>query len=134
MRMQLRFAKPRGQLKQFSGQRYPDVQDDPAAIEFCRFILDSMRLCLRQPAGFSNDFAVMVGEDGIESGSIQCPTLMVHDELDPIAAIENVHWAIERIPDARWLNVHVAGHYIWIGPDAERARAERLRFLQMHTA
>ena len=42
-RMQLRFAKPRGQLKQSAGLRFHDVQDDPVAIEFCRFVLASMR-------------------------------------------------------------------------------------------
>ncbi len=133
MRIQLRFAKPLAQLKQSAGQRFRDVQDDPAAIEFCRFMLDSMRECLKQPAGFSNDFAVIVAENGIEMGSIRCPTLMVHDELDPIAPIENVHWAMQRIPNARWLNVHTAGHYIWLGPDAKRACGERLRFLQAHS-
>jgi pimeloyl-ACP methyl ester carboxylesterase len=132
-RMQLRFAKPRGQLKQSAGQRFCDVEDDAAAIEFCRFMRASMRECLKLPAGFSNDFAVIVAENGIEVGSIQCPTLMVHDELDPIAPIENVHWAMQRIPNARWLNVHTAGHYIWVGPDAKRACIERLGFLQTYS-
>jgi pimeloyl-ACP methyl ester carboxylesterase len=132
-RMQLRFAKPLGQLKQSAGDRFRDVQDDPAAIEFCRFLLDSMRQCLQQPAGFSNDFGVIVAETGIETGTIRCPTLIIHDELDPIAPIENVQWAMQRIPCARWLNVHTAGHYIWIGPDAEQARSERLQFLQTHS-
>ena len=132
-RLQLRFAKPRGQLKQSAGKRFQDVQDDPVAIEFCRFFLGSMRQCLKQPAGFSNDFAVIAAETGIETGSIRCPTLIVHDKLDPIAKIENVHWAMQHIPNARWLNVHTAGHYIWVGPDAERVRGERLRFLQAHS-
>lgn len=95
-------------------------------------LLNFMRQCLRKPAGFDNDFAVVLAERGIEAGSICCPTLMVHDEFDPVASIENVHWAQQRISTASWLNVHTAGHLIWIGPDAERAREERLHFLQTH--
>ncbi len=132
-RQQLRSTKPIDHLKQSAGQRYPDVEHDSEALEFCRLLLDAMRDCLNeQPGGFENDFAVLLSEPGIEEMTVDCPALLVHDRCDPVAPIEHVHWALQRMPQAEWLDVHTAGHLIWAGPDAERVRKERIRFLQTH--
>jgi len=131
-RQQLRFAAPQAHLKQAAGLRHAEVEGDAEAIEFCQ-LLDAMRHCLRhQPAGFENDFVVLVNELGIENQTIDCPVLVVHDRFDPVAPIENVHWAMQRMPQAEWLDVHTAGHLIWLGRDAERVRHRRLEFLHAH--
>jgi len=91
--------------------------------------LDSMAECLRQPAGFDNDFRILLHEQSIRPGAVSCPTLVIHDEFDPVAPIEHAEWAVASIPGVERCYVWAAGHMIWLGPEVEKMHRRRVEFL-----
>jgi pimeloyl-ACP methyl ester carboxylesterase len=80
-RWQLKFATPAGLLKVEAGRRVDEARNDPAAIEFSRMTLYSMKRCQKRPAGFDNDFDILLGEDLLRRGSVKCPTLAQVQQL-----------------------------------------------------
>lgn len=131
-RLQMRFTRARTYLKRSSGRRFADVQTNESALELCRTSLSSMAECLRQPAGFDNDFRILLHEQAMQPGAVSCPTLVIHDELDPVAPVEHAEWAVANIPGAEHCNVRAAGHLIWVGRDADEMHRRRVEFLRRH--
>jgi pimeloyl-ACP methyl ester carboxylesterase len=119
-------------LKRMSGRRYPAMAKDPEAGRIARRIVESMVRCLPFAAGTENDVNTFFNETWLEPGRIRCPTLVIHDRLDPIVPFAHAEWAIEAIAGAELLDVETAGHIVWAGRDAERMRRCRTEFLHRH--
>ena len=119
-------------LKTEAGDRYPEVADDPASRALCEKTLAAMAQGVGC-AGFENDFAVFTSEDIIgPDSSVQRPTLLVHDEVDPIAPVDHVAWFAANCPRCETVSVHAAGHLIWVGGGAGVMHQTRVRFLKEH--
>lgn len=117
-------------LKTEAEDRYPDVADDPAAHALCETTLAAMAQGTRYE-GFENDFVVFTSEDIIgPDGSVQTPTLVIHDETDPMAPVAHVAWFAANCARCETVPVHAAGHLIWVGPEADVMHKARVRFLR----
>ena len=129
-----RIQLPRMSVKQFlkmeAGARYPDVAGDPASLTLCTTTLAAMAQGTKC-AGFENDFVVFTNEDIIGTdGSLETPTLVIHDANDPLAPVAHVDWFVSKVPHCERASLHTAGHLIWVGPDADVMHRTRLRFLK----
>jgi len=129
-----RFQLPRMTTAQFLkmevGERYADVADDPALQSLCTTTLSALQHGSRC-AGFANDFQVFMGEEIIDAeSSLTPPTLIIHDDLDPMAPLEHVEWFVSRFPQCERVRVQAAGHLIWAGPEADLMHESRVRFLR----
>jgi pimeloyl-ACP methyl ester carboxylesterase len=131
-RYQLRFATPSGLLEREAGRRIHEAKGDRAALELSRVILDSMKRCQTRPAGFHNDFDILVGEDLLRPAAVKCPTLVIHDPFDPMAPVEHRDWTMACIPYAERCDMHAVGHLFWIGPGAEAMGQQRAEFLRRY--
>jgi pimeloyl-ACP methyl ester carboxylesterase len=130
--IQLRHMTATQLLKTQAGDRYPDVAGDPASQTLCVATLAAMVQGTKY-AGFENDFVVFTNEDVIgTNSSMQTPTLVIHDEKDPLAAVDHVVWFVSKYPQCERVSVHAAGHLIWVGPDADVMHQTRVRFLKEH--
>ena len=85
--------------------------------------------CAARPAGFLNDLAVMVGENGIVPDTISCPTLILHDREDPVVPFAHAEWSHRCIPESRLLDIRVGGHLIWYGDEARLMQQQREAFI-----
>jgi class 3 adenylate cyclase len=61
--------------------------------------------------------------------SVNVPTLVMHSSGDRLCAIGGARYMTARMPDAQFLELPGADHYIWFGPDADRFADEIERFL-----
>ena len=119
-------------LKAEAGDRYPGIADDPAALALCEATLDAMARGTGY-AGFENDFVVFTGEEIVGSdSSVQTPTLIIHDEADPVAPVDHVTWFATHCQRCETVPVHAAGHLLWVGPGADLMNQARVRFLRAH--
>jgi pimeloyl-ACP methyl ester carboxylesterase len=111
-RWQFRWQTPAKFLRFESGSRYPDLANDTAALELAAICVEAMRRCLRQPKGFNNDFQVFLNVQTLPLGAIACPTLVIHDPMDPVAPVAHADWACDCIPNAQRFDVEAGGHLI----------------------
>jgi pimeloyl-ACP methyl ester carboxylesterase len=125
----LNHRQPISCIRQMSGSRFVEIRDDSNAIsqitELTRMTLD----CASMPAGIQNDWAIMVNENGITNGSINCPTLIIHDQADPVVPFIHAEWSHSCIPESRLLTVNAGGHLIWFGKDFQTMHTERVAFI-----
>jgi class 3 adenylate cyclase len=61
--------------------------------------------------------------------SVNVPTLVMHSAGDQLCAIGGARYMTERLPEAQFIELPGADHYIWFGPDADRVADEIERFL-----
>jgi class 3 adenylate cyclase len=61
--------------------------------------------------------------------SVNVPTLVLHSAGDRLCSIQGARYMTEQVPDARFIELPGADHYIWFGPDADRFADEIERFL-----
>jgi pimeloyl-ACP methyl ester carboxylesterase len=119
-------------LKTEAGERYSDVANDRACQALCEKTLAAMAEGVRS-AGFENDFLVFTGEDSIAPGdSLNTPTLIIHDEFDPMAPVDHVAWLATKCMQCQTVSVCAAGHLIWVGPDVDAMHGARVGFLRRH--
>ncbi len=119
-------------LKSEAGDRYPEVAGDPAARALSEVTLAAMSRGTGY-AGFANDFAVFTGEDVLGPGrSLRTPTLVIHDEKDPLAPAGHVAWLASNCRTCELVPVHAAGHLVWAGPEAGAMHRARVRFIRGH--
>ncbi len=113
-----------------AGERYADVVDDPLSKKLCEDTLAAMAQGTRC-TGFENDFLIFKDEEILgNGGTIEAPTLVLHDELDPMAPVDHVDWFISRVPHCERISPQVAGHLVWAGRDADLMHETRVRFLK----
>jgi pimeloyl-ACP methyl ester carboxylesterase len=131
-RLKLRRMTVAGLLKTEAGDRYADVATDPAATALCGLTLEAMRHGVRS-AGFENDCIVFTNEDILGPDTVvETPTLLLHDEVDPLAPADHVAWFAAGCRTCERVPLRAAGHLIWVGPDADRMHRTRVRFLNEH--
>jgi class 3 adenylate cyclase len=61
--------------------------------------------------------------------SVNVPTLVLHSAGDRLCPIGGARYMTERVPEARFVELPGADHYIWFGGDADRFADEMERFL-----
>ena len=129
-RVQLRRMTAAQLLKMEAGDRFPELADDPAATALCVATLASMVEGAGYP-GFANDFVVFICEDIIgPHGTVHAPTLVIHDETDPMAPVDHVAWSAANCARCETVPVHAGGHLIWVGPGEDVMHKARVRFLR----
>lgn len=113
-----------------SGSRFPEICHDLNAVRQIGELANMTLNCAVAPAGIQNDWAIMVGNNGITKNSICCATLIVHDRTDPLVPFRHAEWSQACIPDSYLLAVQAGGHLIWHGKDFECMHAERVAFIR----
>jgi pimeloyl-ACP methyl ester carboxylesterase len=117
-------------LRAMSGSRFPELLDDRDVLQQMTDLTEISLACAAAPAGIQNDWAIMVGENGISEGTISCPTLIIHDRVDPLVPFAHAEWSQRCIPQSRLLEIHAGGHLIWYGRDADFMHKQRVEFLR----
>jgi pimeloyl-ACP methyl ester carboxylesterase len=115
-----------------SKDRFAGLRDSPVLHALEPLLAASMVRCSERPAGIQNDWANWAGEPWLTPGSVGCPTLILHDRADTAVPIAHAEWAMQCIPGAQFCELHVGGHLIWLGQDAEKMRRERAAFIRRH--
>lgn len=131
----LRYAKiahrqPIKCLRLMSGRRFAEMHSNAQAVEQTAELTRLSLPCAVAPAGTQNDWAILVGDNGIEPDSISRPTLIIHDRADPMVRFRHAEWSQACIPGSRLLEIHAGGHLIWFGRDAALMHAERAAFMR----
>jgi 2-hydroxy-6-oxonona-2,4-dienedioate hydrolase len=117
-------------LRHMSGGRFPEILDDLNAAQQIAELASMTLNCSAAPAGIQNDWAIMVGDNGVTQDSIRCPTLIIHDRADPMVPFRHAEWSQSCIPKSHLLGIHAGGHLIWFGKDFEFMNAERVTFIR----
>ncbi len=126
--------RPDGVVEGMSGQRQAEIVDEEATKSLVPLLAESELRCSQHPAGVENDWANAVDENWLTPGSVNCPTLILHDSLDPLIPSAHVEWAMNCIPSAEHCDLHAGGHLIWLGKDGPKMREVRGNFLHSHLA
>jgi pimeloyl-ACP methyl ester carboxylesterase len=113
-----------------SKDRFAELHDSAPLQSLEPLLAASAVRCSERPSGIENDWANWAGEPWLAPGSIGCPTLILHDRDDPAVSIAYAEWAKHCIPGAQLCELHVGGHLIWLGQDAEKMRRERAAFIK----
>lgn len=117
-------------LKMEAGARYASVKNDQHALEVAEASIDAMKRGVMFP-GFENDMRIFVSEDVFPEGNtLQPPSMLIHDAVDPMAPVAQIDWFCSRVPSCQRVNVETAGHLIWAGQDFEHVHESRVRFLR----
>ena len=62
--------------------------------------------------------------------AIKAPTLLLHDPEDHFVPFVHAETAAQRLSKAELRAFHLAGHILWLGPDARRMHDTRVSFLR----
>jgi pimeloyl-ACP methyl ester carboxylesterase len=119
-------------LNYLCGERSQELCNDPSVKSLIPLLVDMEIRCARQTAGIVNDWANDVGKQWLTPDIVHCPTLILHDRMDPLVTIAQVEWARKCIPHAEYCDLHAGGHLIWVGQDSQRMRQVRGDFLRRH--
>jgi pimeloyl-ACP methyl ester carboxylesterase len=125
---------PRKNLRRMCGSRFAEVCDDAEVEELNTRIVESTLHCLAQPAGIKNDLEILLSDGWQASERVRRPTLVIHDDADPVVPVGHAAWAVQQIRGAQRCDVHAGGHLIWVGRDAARMHSSRVAFLRQHFA
>ena len=117
-------------LRHMSGRRFPEIYDDLNAAQQIAELANLTLICSAAPAGIQNDWAIMVGDNGVTQNSIRCPTLIIHDRADPLVPFLHAEWSQSCIIGSHLLGIHAGGHLIWFGKDFEFMNTERIAFIR----
>ena len=113
-----------------SGSRFPEIREDLNAVQQITKLAEMSFKCASVPAGIQNDWAIMVGNNGIVPDTIRCPTLIIHDRSDPLVPFVHAEWSQSCIAESRLLEIHAGGHLIWFGKDSARMHDERVSVIR----
>jgi len=125
---------PASCLRIMSGSRLPYLEGNATVMQAIGELTEMTAGCAALPRGIDNDWAILVGDNGIRAGSILCPTLIVHDREDPLVPFAHAEWSRAAIAHSELLDVCAGGHLIWFGPDSSRMNQRRMEFLKAHAA
>jgi pimeloyl-ACP methyl ester carboxylesterase len=117
-------------LRHMSGSRFAEIRDDPDAVGQVTALASMTLRCAAAPAGIQNDWAIMVGDNGITADTIRCRTLIIHDQADPLVPFLHAEWSQSSIPQSRLLAIQSGGHLIWFGKDSAFMHTERAAFIR----
>jgi len=113
----------------FVGERLSQLKSDPLTKAIIDLVYDAY-LNEDHMTGSRNDISIFNGSDYFRQHTIKCPTLVIHDPLDPTVPVAHAEHAAAGIKNSKFLEVNAAGHFIWCGRDGEKMHQGRLRFLQ----
>lgn len=131
-RMQLARTSPMELLRMEAAARFDQCAGDPAAEQIAASSLAAMRQGTRCP-GFENDMRIFATESIMDRDNLpSAPTLLIHDEADPMAPVAHVDWFASLVPHCERVNVCAGGHLIWVGPDSALVHQKRVDFLRRH--
>ena len=116
-------------LRHMSGSRYPEIRNDYEAMQKITALTGMTLDCASLPAGIENDWAILVGDNGVTPNTIACPTLIIHDRADPLVPFAHAEWSQLCIPGSRLLAINGGGHLIWFGRDSAFMHTERVAFI-----
>jgi 2-hydroxy-6-oxonona-2,4-dienedioate hydrolase len=117
-------------LKQMSGSRFPEICNDVSVVQKITELAHLTLDCAAMPVGIQNDWAILVGDNGVTRNTIACPTLIIHDPTDPLVPFAHAEWSGSCVQGSRLLAIHAGGHLIWFGRDCIRMHAERMAFIR----
>ena len=117
-------------LRHMSGSRFSEICSDQDAVEQITELTNMTLKCASAPAGIQNDWTILVGDNGVTKDTIGCPTLIIHDQVDPLVPFIHAEWSQSCIRESRLLTIHAGGHLIWFGNDSNRMHAERMAFIE----
>lgn len=126
--------RPISCVENMSGIRFPELRGDSALLEEITVMAAMGLRCAAQPAGVQNDWAIMVGDNGIAPDTIASPTLIIHDRHDPLVPFVHAEWSHQCIPQSQLLDIHAGGHLIWYGRDAQQMHNTRVAFINASLA
>lgn len=121
-------------LRQMSGSRFGNLEGDQQVERAIARLVEMTAACAVRPRGIENDWAILVGDNGIRPGTILCPTLIIHDREDPLVPFLHAEWSHASIADSELFEICGGGHLIWFGSDSIRMNQRRMEFLKSHLA
>ena len=128
----LKFPTPDDYVRDLAGARFADVQEHVSAPQLAKEAFQNVKTTRNYRAGFANDARIWALENVLSEGSVDCPTLIVHDPEDPHAPVCHAEYAAREIAGAQLLTLELGGHAIWIGRDADAMNSARIDFLRHH--
>ena len=128
-RARLSHRIPGVSLRQMSGMRFQEIASDGEVIRQIAELAALTLKCADHLDGVQNDWAILVGDNGLRKGMARCETLIIHDRADPLVPFAHAEWSQECIPQAELLDVHAGGHLIWFGQDFASLHKRRVKFM-----
>jgi pimeloyl-ACP methyl ester carboxylesterase len=61
---------------------------------------------------------------------VTVPTLILHDREDKFVPVVHAELAARHLTNARLRTFHLAGHILWLGPDAHAMHQTRIAFVR----
>ena len=114
-------------------ERLSYVRHRPEQLAFFRKLVQTgTPLSLRQ-AGLWNDLRQFADLPVYPLDNLSCPTLVVHGLADGNVPFDHAEFVANAIPDAELLAIEDCGHFIWVGPEAERTRDKVATYLHRLT-
>ena len=123
------FLDDEDKLKALTGSRFEDAKRDPA------FGVVVARILREDPGnrwGELNDvFHIFFAEQAYcRWERVTARTLIVHDPADPFVPFVHAETAARQVAAARLSPFHLAGHILWLGPEASAMHEARVNFLR----
>ena len=115
-------------LQALMGSRLSEVKDDPAFERIASCILQEDKV--NRPGEINDIRHVLLARSAYcRWDRIRSPTLIIHDPQDAFVPFVHAEEAARKIPHAQMRAYRLGGHIVWMGKDAQRMHADRLRFL-----
>ncbi len=84
----------------------------------------------RSGHGFLIDLAHTSADTTSTLAAIKCPTLIMHSIHDASVSVDHAHHALRLIPNARFCELDLWGHLIWLGTGADEMNRQLFSFLE----
>jgi pimeloyl-ACP methyl ester carboxylesterase len=122
------FIDDEDKLRALMGSRLEEARRDPA---FAAVVSTILREDPANRRGELNDvFNVFIAKTAYcRYESIKARTLILHDPEDKFVPFVHAENAAQNVPKALLRSFHLAGHIIWLGPDARAMHEARVDFL-----
>ena len=116
-------------IRSMAGKRFLDLQNNPRVLHQVTALTEMTLRCAASPEGIQNDWAILTRDSGVSAHTINCPTLIIHDRMDPLVPFAHATWSHSCISESRLLPIHAGGHLIWYGREAAFMHRERMAFI-----
>jgi len=123
--------KREDRLRVLMGSHLEEARHDPA---FTAVIATMLRQDPDNRSGELNDvFEIFFSKSAYcRWENIKARTLIVHDPEDQFVPFVHARTAAQRVAQAQLRPFHLAGHIVWLGPDARAMHDTRMDFLRAH--
>jgi pimeloyl-ACP methyl ester carboxylesterase len=115
-----------------SKKRFAELRTSPPLRSLRSLLMGLLVRCAERPEGTETDWANSTGKPWLAPGSVECPTLILHDRADAVAPFAHAEWAKRCVPLAQLCELQLGGHLIWVGRDREKMCGERAAFIRRH--